>query len=154
MPWSERAEQMKLAFHVDVTERTLQNWCRKLSAQEIIQESPERMYWQTRYIGGDKRRFPIEPDDPNLLKYLERRKQIYDENLWAAHTKSADEKQAISKAWCNTNPQLWAEFGCCYYPCKLWAFNAIREDHVSQIYDLTEEIMEKNFPEKEVKTCL
>ena len=38
MPWEERAELMKYKYGVDVSDRTLRNWCRKLISSNIIQK--------------------------------------------------------------------------------------------------------------------
>ena len=38
MPWEERAELMKYKYGVDVSDRTLRNWCSKLISSNIIQK--------------------------------------------------------------------------------------------------------------------
>jgi len=132
MPWTERAEQLEMAFDVNVSHRTLQSWCNKLAAKGIIARSSEQHYWQTRIIDGNKCRFPIDDDDPFLAEYLEAKMRIYNEKyalLCAQHP----ERKASSLAWKETMAQLWEEFECCFYSCKLWEFNAIKEDYLIEV---------------------
>lgn len=46
-------------------------------------------------------------------------------------------------AWRYANSELWTEFECCYYSCKvikLGAFGELEQDTLQEIYELTREL--------------
>ena len=56
MPWEERSSAMRYKYEVEVSDRTLRNWCSKLIENGIIQKSGEKCFWKTEIMYGMKTR--------------------------------------------------------------------------------------------------
>ena len=138
MPWEERAEQMQLKYGVDVTDRTLRSWCKRLIGSDIIQKCGRETFWKTQRFGKEKYRTPIAADDKRMELYFQKREQYLRKNRKGAQRLELRNGEAT--AWDVTYKKLWREFGCCYYSCRGLLFNAIEEDYIFEIYELAQEI--------------
>lgn len=140
MPWEERAEQMQLKYGVDVTDRTLRSWCKRLIGSNIIQKCGRESYWKTQRFGKEKCRTPIAADDEEMAQYFQKKSEYLEVARLAAEEAGKAGKEAAASAWDVTYKKLWREFGCCYYSCRGLLFNAIKEDYIFEIYELAQEI--------------
>ena len=140
MPWEERAEQMQLKYGVDVTDRTLRSWCKRLIGNDIIQKCGRETFWKTQRFGKEKYRTPIAADDEEMAQYFQKKSEYLAVARLAAEEAGKTGKEAAASAWDATYKSLWREFGCCYYACRGLLFNAIEEDYIFEIYELAQEI--------------
>ena len=79
MPWEERAELMKYKYGVDVSDRTLRNWCSKLISSNIIQKCGKQTYWKTEIYGKEKYRSNVDPDDEDMARYFQMKSKYLEE---------------------------------------------------------------------------
>ena len=140
MPWEERATQMQLKYDVDVTDRTLRSWCKRLIGNDIIQKCGRETFWKTQRFGKEKYRKPIAADDEEMAQYFQKKREYLEVARLAAEEAGKTGKEAAASAWDATYKSLWREFGCCYYSCRGLLFNAIGEDYIFEIYELAQEI--------------
>lgn len=138
MPWEERAEQMQLKYGVDVTDRTLRSWCKRLIGSDIIQKCGRETFWKTQRFGKEKYRTPVAADDKRMERYFQKKKKFLRQMRKSA--KKLELQNGEATAWDVTYKKLWREFGCCYYSCRGLLFNAIEEDYIFEIYELAQEI--------------
>lgn len=140
MPWEERAIQMQLKYDVDVTDRILRSWCKRLIGNDIIQKCGRETFWKTQRFGKEKYRTPIAADDDEMAQYFQKKREYLEVARLAAEEAGKTGKEATAAAWDATYKSLWREFGCCYYSCRGLLFNAIGEDYIFEIYELAQEI--------------
>ena len=140
MPWEERAEQMQLKYSVEVTDRTLRSWCKRLIGSDIIQKCGRISFWKTQRFGKEKYRTPVAVDDPRMAEYFQKKREYFEVAMLAAEKAGKKGKEAVLDAWDTTFKSLWREFGCCYYSCRGLLFNVIEEDYIFEIYELAQEI--------------
>ncbi|MBU5626184.1 hypothetical protein KQI82_04510 [Oscillibacter sp. MSJ-2] len=140
MPWDERAIQMQLKYDVDVTDRTLRSWCKRLIGSDIIQKCGRETFWKTQRFGKEKYRTPVAADDDEMAQYFQKKSEYLEVARLAAEEAGKTGKEAAASAWDATYKSLWREFGCCYYACRGLLFNAIGEDYIFEIYELAQEI--------------
>ena len=140
MPWEERAEQMQLKYDVDVTDRTLRSWCKRLIGNDIIQKCGRETFWKTQRFGKEKYRTPVAADDEEMAQYFQKKREYLEVARLAAEEAGKTGREATAAAWDATYKSLWREFGCCYYSCRGLLFNAIGEDYIFEIYELAQEI--------------
>ena len=114
MPWEERAELMKYKYGVDVSDRTLRNWCRKLISSNIIQKCGKQTYWKTEIYEKEKYRSKVDPDDEDMARYFQMKSKYLEETRKSAE--NLELRQSEAAAWSATYKKLWREFQCCYYP--------------------------------------
>ena len=138
MPWEDRAELMKYKYGVDVSDRTLRNWCRKLISSNIIQKCGKSTYWKTEIYGKEKYRSKVDPDDEDMARYFQMKSKYLEETRKSAE--NLELRQSEAAAWSATYKKLWRDFQCCYYTCNSLVFNAIGEDCIFEIYELAQEI--------------
>ena len=138
MPWEERAEQMQLKYGVEVTDRTLRSWCKRLIGSNIVQKSGKQTFWKTEMFGNEKHRTKVAADDEERARYLQKKNEYLNEGKEIAAGLTG--KEATAAAWDFTYKQLWREFQCCYYSCRGLLFNALEEDYIFEIYELAQEI--------------
>lgn len=138
MPWEERAELMKYKYGVDVSDRTLRNWCSKLISSNIIQKCGKQTYWKTEIYGKEKYRSNVDPDDEDMARYFQMKSKYLEETR--KNAENLELRQSEAAAWSATYKKLWREFQCCYYTCNGLVFNAIGEDYIFEIYELAQEI--------------
>ena len=140
MPWEERAIQMQLKYGVDVTDRTLRSWCKRLISSNIVQKCGRETFWKTERYGNEKYRTPVAADDVKMARYFHKKREFLDVARLAAEEAGKTGKEATAAAWDATYKSLWREFGCCYYSCRGLLFNALEEDYIFEIYELAQEI--------------
>ena len=140
MPWEERAEQMQLKYGVDVTDRTLRSWCKRLIGSDIIQKCGRETFWKTQRFGKEKYRTPVAADDEEMAQYFQKKHEYFEVAMLAAEEAGKTGKEAAVAAWDATYKSLWREFGCCYYSCRGLIFNGIGEEYIFEIYELAQEI--------------
>ena len=153
MPWSERMDILSGYYGVDVSERTLQNWYDKLLQLKIAHKSDERVFWRTYYCYEVKCRSIVTEDSwDDMLKYFSRKTELLQEERNRLLANGETAQTATKKAWNYAYNQLWTEFGCCYYSCKvieLGAFGELEQDILQEIYELTRELAEAGFEQEE-----
>ena len=132
------AELMKYKYGVDVSDRTLRNWCSKLISSNIIQKCGKQTYWKTEIYGKEKYRSNVDPDDEDMARYFQMKSKYLEETRKSAE--NLELRQSEAAAWSATYKKLWREFQCCYYTCNGLVFNAIGEDYIFEIYELAQEI--------------
>ena len=75
MPWEERAIQMQLKYGVDVTDRTLRSWCKRLIGNDIIQKCGRETFWKTQRFGNEKYRTKVSADDEEMAQYFQKKSE-------------------------------------------------------------------------------
>ena len=140
MPWEERAIQMQLKYDVDVTDRTLRSWCKRLIGSNIVQKCGRETFWKTQRFGKEKYRTPVAPDDKRMEQYFQKKTEYLEVARLTAEEAGKTGTEAAASAWDATYKSLWREFGCCYYSCRGLLFNTIGEDYIFEIYELAQEI--------------
>ena len=155
MPWEERAELMKYQYGVEITDRTLRNWCSKLIGNNIVQKCGKRTFWKTERFGSEKRRTQVPEDNEEMARYFQKKSEYLSIGKENAVSTGLIGKDATSAAWDFAYKQLWREFGCCYYSCNGLLFNAIEEDYMKEIYELAQEIaVSPTIPHPDKKTII
>ena len=138
MPWEERAEQLYWKYGIEVSDRTLRSWCRKLIGNDLIQKCGRESYWKTQRFGKEKYRTPVAADDKRMERYFQKREKYLRKKRKSA--RDLELQDGEDRAWTVTYKKLWREFGCCYYSCRGLLFNGIGEDYIFEIYELAQEI--------------
>jgi hypothetical protein len=141
MPWEERAIQMQFKYSVEVTDRTLRSWCKRLIGSDIVQKCGRELFWKTEWFGKEKCRTPVAANDPRMARYFKKRNKLLRQGRESADF--LEIQQGESRAWDATYKKLWREFNCCYYSCRGLVFNGIGEDYFFEIYELAQEIAAK-----------
>lgn len=121
MPWAERVKVLKEDYEVEIPERTLQYWYKKLVDKNLISKSPESVgFWMTIIADGETHRHKIEQNDEEWKAYWTRFYEL---------VKSGEEhpKQVVNK-----------EFGCNYFGSKSIELNACND--YMDLKELTEMI--------------
>lgn len=138
MPWAVRAEELDYWFGVKVTERTLRRWAVTLFKTDTIIKSKDGTIWRTISHHGEKKRDPIPADDPDYIRYKNRRSELMDEY----------KAQGVpdSMAWGQTFKRLWGEFDCCYYTCDRIVLNALQEE-IDELFKWVNAICLPAYPE-------
>lgn len=154
MPWEERAVLMQLEYDVEVTDRTLRNWCSKLIDKNLIQKCGRDTFWKTERFGSEKKRTLVSADDETMAKYFQKKKEYYEAARIAAEKAGKQGREAAAEAWDTTYKSLWSEFGCCYYRCRGLLFNALEQDYIYEIYELAREITTVPEPLPSVKKTI
>ncbi len=120
MPWAVRVEKLEQWFGVKVTDRTLRSWTKTLCDTDNLHKSKEGDVWRTTSQHGSKQRELISDDDPEYIRYKDRRMELLEEY----------KAQGLpeGEAWGETFKQLWREFKCRYYTCNRIVLNALQEE--------------------------
>lgn len=136
MPWAERAECLKTAYGVEVSDRTLKSWAAKLIDEGLLLKSGEKSYWRTYtdFHGNKKREWVegIEELEAEMSRFFKDRaakvKKYINEGL--------DKKTAYSRAF----TEIYSEYGCCFYACKSLSFAAYcgKNEALQEIYELVD----------------
>ena len=77
MPWEERSSAMRYKYDVEVSDRTLRNWCSKLIANGIIQKAGEKSFWKTEMVNGWKSRSLVLEDDADMAHYFQKKNEDF-----------------------------------------------------------------------------
>ena len=78
--------------------------------------------------------------------YFERRSQLLEhETMRILQENPQESSEAVrTAAWKNVYEQLWCEYECCYYACKVFEFCAWHEQgDIAEVFELTREISKK-----------
>lgn len=142
MPWEERSSAMRYKYEVEVSDRTLRNWCSKLIENGIIQKSGEKCFWKTEIMYGMKTRSLVSEDDAQMANYFQKKSEYLKEGREIAAAAGQRGKEASKTAWAYTYSMLWEKFHCCYYSCSGLVFNAIGKDYLWEIYELAQQMGE------------
>ena len=140
MPWEARANVLCSQYGVNVTDRTLRNWCSKLLEKNAVSKVGGITYWKTTYDNKIKIQTQVQKSDSD--EYYKRRSELvaefYKENIDA----KMDMKTAHEKAWKSAYETLWGEFHCCYYCCKGILIAAFHDEGLMrEIIELTNEVL-------------
>ena len=138
MPWDERYSWLEDNYGLTVKSPCLQRWTSRLVQNEIMSKSTgyaDSMWWRTYKIDGISHREPVDDDDPELLRYQERRKEIFTPSYKMVHGNE-------EAAWAVTRAQLKREFGCTFYRCKCIQINGITNEEIETVLKLVEEIVD------------
>lgn len=142
MPWGTRAEMIYQEFGIEISDRTLRTYMSKLLDQGIIHKDDESyQYWCTFYDGLEKVQQSVFEDieDERLAmedwfnkrkEYLEAADLEYSKSLNAIGLKNPER-------WKIALNRLWKETQCVYYKVKGWTFNAIEDNIIKEIYELS-----------------
>lgn len=150
MPWEERATVLKKYYGVEVTDRTLRNWCSTLLNEDLMSKNTDGTYWKTEYKDNAKIQSPIpEEEYERYHEYFKRRAELrkcveqFTLNILQENPDSTY-REAYKAAWSLVYSILWSEFGCCYYTCKDFQFKSwIEKGELKEVIALAKEIAEK-----------
>lgn len=136
MPWAERADMLKAAYGIIISERTLKSWGAKLLERGLIAKTGECIFWRTNADGTRELVEGNEKIEAEMSGYWERRNTLVKAYVQAGLDKSAAWKKAIEK--------LWIEYGCIYYRCGGFALSAYDDNTrvFQEIYEIVEEILQ------------
>ena len=133
---------MRYKYDVEVSDRTLRNWCSKLIANGIIQKAGEKSFWKTEMVNGWKSRSLVPEDDADMAHYFQKKNEYLKEGREIAAAAGQRGKEASKTAWSYAYSNLWEKFHCCYYSCSGLVFNAIGKDYLWEIYELAQQMGE------------
>ena len=162
-PWTERVKMLKECEGIDICEKTLRNWTNILIKQNlIVKDIGNREAWRTYY-------HPTEYEfvwDPVRMTTVQRKKKVqepltskedFDEmsRYWKdlfQYKKDAEENpklcEVVNKVTGEVKQitpnqyaakRVWKEYGCCYYYCKPFIFNAFQDEEIKHLFDLIED---------------
>lgn len=146
MPWTVRAEVFRDEYGIEVTDRTLRNWCSRLLEREFIYKDTCGSQWKSEEINGCVVRTPVAEGDEKMLAYFAERKKLLEEEKKEAIRCGIPEREAFGRAYQTMVRELWNKYHCYYYRCKnftLTAFDPDQENTLYEIYELTQEIIQK-----------
>ena len=144
MPWGERESALSKTYGVNVSERTLRNWCARLIQRNMICANGDRTCWRTEIFEGIKYRSRVTQEDYGEMRdYFNRRRELVAAEYQNALSSGISVKDAKQQAWGHAYKQLWPEYQCCYYSCKgfqLNAFSELEQETMFEIFELTREL--------------
>ena len=147
MPWEERAKVLFSEYGVEVTDRTLRNWCSKLIGKNVVSKTSGVTYWKTDFIDGRKQRTQVQREE--TAAYYARRAELVRCNAIDNMLAGMGFQEAYKTAWNQAYTILWDELHCCYYYCKTFLLTAFSEnDPLLEIYELAREIAGQNNPQR------
>lgn len=139
MPWEKRAKTLTEVYDVNVSSRTLRNWCAKLIHLNLIQKNGEKVFWKTEYSNGVKQQTIVQENEQEQMRdYFRRRSELINKEYQSALNDRLSPKEAKQEAWKRAYRQLWCEFNCCYYSCREFQFNAFSNLDKKTMLDILE----------------
>ena len=159
-PWIERAKMLEQDEGITISDRTLRNWTNKMMEQNlIIKDESEKEAWRTCYspteyenywdgngwsIRHKKIQEPLveEEDFKEMKQYW---KDLFQYIEDAQNDPSLCEELTPQGFISHLTPnqyaakRVWREYGCCYYYCKPFVFNAFQDEEIKYLFSLIEE---------------
>lgn len=141
MPWSERSRVIDEEFGVQVSDDTLSSWAKILLQENIIVKHTDpdnTQYWRTSYYMNEKIQEPVETDEDKVIMqaYFDKRRE-YLEQADIDYQKATGEADAKNpNRWKLALKKLWSETETCYYPCRRFGENAIKEPEIVMLEEL------------------
>lgn len=141
MPWSERSRVIDEEFGVQVSDDTLSSWAKMLLEENIIAKhiDPENtQYWRTYYYLNEKIQEPVASDEDKeaMQDYFNKRNE-YLKQADIDYQKAMGEADVKNpKRWKLALNKLWSETETCYYPCRRFQENAIKEPEIIMLEEL------------------
>ena len=137
MPWEERSHVIMREFGIEVSDRTLKSWGKKLTdAGTFVKDTTTRLRWVTGYYNGEKYRMLVDGD-----KHLEEQVSKYTKEL-SELLKKNDMDNA--ERWSNALAKLWNKYHFCVYYAKGFTLSAwdkySNSDMIDYILGLVSEI--------------
>lgn len=118
MPWTERAVWLKEECDINVSERTLRRWTKKMIELDIItKDTSDYQCWRSTNIDGEIIREPVDTEE------LEQERAAYwlDYYRLKEDTKDIEDKKERSNVIFSS---LWGKYHCKYYNCCSFVFCA------------------------------
>lgn len=137
MPWAERAIWLKEECDIDVTDRTLRRWTKKLIELGIItKDTSDYQCWCSSNIDGKTIREPVNTPE------LEKERDAYWQDYFKLKENTKDIENKKERADFIFRA-LWQKYHCKYYNCCCFVFCAWEENPImKELRDLMCEHME------------
>jgi len=137
MPWAERAIWLKEECDINVTDRTLRRWTKKLIELDIItKDTSDYQCWRSEKFNGEIIRIPVNTPE------LEREKDAYRQDYFKLKESTKDIKDKKNRANLIFG-SLWGKYHCKYYNCCSFVFCAWENNPImKELRDLICEHME------------
>lgn len=135
-PWEERANWLRDIEGIDVSEKTLRNWCNVLMRTDtLIKDTDTYTWWSTTTINGVKIREELADDDQSIEAYREFNKEFFNRE----DVKKMD-KKTRGERWFS---EMWSTFGCKFYKCYAFTFGPWHGDILQELIDTVKEYKEQ-----------
>ncbi len=137
MPWRARSQYLKQWNNIEISDRTLQSWCKLfVDKNEIGKIKTEKTYWMTTCISGEK--------------IQEELIQGKDSPEWKAYWKTFFELKKTTETK-QLGLAVYQKMGYCVYSCPAFLFCAWS---CKEIIELSTEIVENGFEEIEERITI
>ena len=149
MPWEKRVQELKEFYDIDITDRTLKSWAKRLMEAGIIaKDNNDKVEWVTVARGKEKERYTVEEfekeyNELSIQEYKEMRMKLIKEY----QQQGMSFKEAYPKAVFNDifKGEYSKKYeGVLLYKCATLTFSAFGEvvshEEIEEIFDLCAEI--------------
>ena len=149
MPWEKRVQELKEFYDIDITDRTLKSWAKRLMEAGIIaKDNNDKVEWVTVVKGKEKERYTVEQFEKeysglSIKEYKEMRMKLIKEY----QQQGMSFKEAYPKAVFNDifKGEYSKKYeGVLLYKCATLTFSAFGEvvshEEIEEIFDLCAEI--------------